>query len=634
MLAHVERGRVVRIQGDPDHPITRGFLCAKVNRSLIRMINSDRRILQPMVRDRGGWSRIGWDEALDLATDRMAACIDRYGPLSILYYPGAGNMGVLRFMGLRFFNLLGGVTTTSGSLCDTAGRAGIVASYGRNRPHDPEDVVNSRLVIIWGRNPAVTNIHILPFLREARKQGAVLVLVDPRVSETARHVDIHLRPRPGTDHLLSLGIAKGLIDSDGGDAGHPGGHVRGIEAYRSIVDSLTIGEVAGWCDVSEEDLATVARLYATLRPATILAGMGVQHFADGAETLRAIGALPVLSGNVGMPGGGISYPGSAASHFDLDDVIAADRAGHARRLPKPIIGAAIEAAGDPPIRYAWIAGANPVLGSPNSMRVRQALDGLDFVVVCEMFLTDTAECADLVLPVSSFLERDDLVGSYGHNWVGPVNRASLPAGGARSDLDIYQLMAGRFGFGTEMAGTTGLWLRRFTRRYMRAGITFDELMSGPHRDPHAPKVPFQDLSFPTDSGRYELINPIFQPVSSSTRYPYRLITTKPGGSILSGILPEDHPPLMVANIHPEIAGQRSVEDGSICRISSHRGSIRALARLDDRQRTDIVCVEIGGWMSHGHGINILTDDRLTFQGECACYNETTVMIEPEQGGGA
>ena len=355
--------------------------------------------------------------------------------------------------------------------------------------------------------------------------------------------------------------------------------------------------------------------------------MGVQHYADGAETVRAIGALPILTGNVGVPGGGLSYAGSHSSHFDRVEV-ANRRRNPTRSIPKPLIGTAVEEARDPTVRAAWIAGANPVLQSPNPARVRRALEGLDFVVVCDMFLTDTARMADLILPVSSFLERDDLVGSYGHNWISPVNRASLPVGGARSDLDIYQSMAGRFGFGTEMAGPPAFWLRRLTKRYLEAGVPFDELMTGPYRDPDAPKVPFQGMSFPTESGRYEFINPVFQPLSSSPEFPYRLITVKPVRWQLSWVLPEDQPPSVVVVIHPETAVERFVEDGGPCTIRSAEGSIRAVVKTDDRQRRDTVSTEIGGWMSCGHGINLLTGDGISFQRDCACYNETSVTIEP------
>ena len=580
-----------------------------------------------MIRDGNRWREIGWDEALDLASDKLAAAIDRHGPLSILYYQGAGNMGILKRMGARFFDLLGGATVAGGSLCDAAGAAGIRLSYGINQPHDMEDIVSSRLVIIWGRNPAVTNIHLLPFLKEAKRRGAILVLIDPRRTETARHVDIHLAPRPGTDSLLSLGIAKGVIEDGTFSPQALAGRVRGLAAYKEIVDALSITEVASRCEVPEKDLASLARLYATVRPAAILAGMGVQHYADGAETVRAIGALPILTGNVGIPGGGLSYAGSSSSHFDGVEV-AAGRRNPTRRLPKPLIGTAVREAQDPPVRAAWIAGANPVLQSPNPASVGRALEGLDFVVVCEMFMTDTARMADLVLPVSSFLERDDLIGSYGHNWISPVNRASLPVGGSRSDLEIYQLLADRLGFGAEMAGSPAAWLRRLAKRYIEAGVTFDEIMSGPHRDPHAPKVPFEGMSFPTESGCYEFINPVFQPLESSSEFPYRLITVKPARWQLSWVLPEDQPPVIIVVIHPETAGERSVEDGGPCMIRSADGALRAVVKTDDRQRRDTVSAEIGGWMSSGHGINILTGDGISFQGDCACYNETSVTIEP------
>lgn len=633
MVADVRDGRAVSLAGHPDHPITRGFLCTKSRSGYLKRIYSRERITHPMVKGKGGWRRIDWAEAMDRAAGALTAFRERPGPLSVLYYQGAGNMGVLRLLGSRFFDRYGPVTQASGSLCDGAGLSGLKRSYGAAVPHSPEDLVNSNLIMIWGRNPAVTNVHLVPFIKAARRRGALIVLVDPVVSRSAALAHLHLRLRPGTDGLLALGMIKGLMEADLVDWGFLRDHTGGFESLREIVDAITLDEVATRCGLSAPLIRDVARRYGEARPASILLGMGGQHYADGAVSYRLVGTLPVLAGYVGVAGGGVSFSGSSTGAFDKG-VLRSDEGGadggrpETRSLPKPAIGRAILSAADPSVRMAWIAGANPVAQSPDSIRVHKALSQLDYVIVADAFLTDTVDCADLFLPVSTFLEREDLVGSYGHPYVGPVNPAVAPVGESRSDLEIFQDLAERLGFGDVMAGSAREWLERFSASLCSAaGISFDELMAGPVRNPALPDVPFADRVFPTPTGRYEFIDLLFQPMHRSRRYPLRLISPKPSRTILSDSTPRGRRGPAVAWCHTRTASKRGLSEGQVVEVRSCNGAIRARLSLEPDQRRDTVVVESGGWLKHGRGVNLLTDDSVSFQGEGACYFETDVNLK-------
>jgi len=590
-----------------------------------------------MVKGKGGWRKIDWAEAMDRAAGALAGFREKPGPLSVLYYQGAGNMGVLRLLGFRFFDRYGPVTLASGSLCDGAGLSGLKRSFGAAMPHSPEDLANSNLIMIWGRNPAVTNVHLVPFIKAARRRGALVVLVDPVESRTATLADVHLRLRPGTDGLLALGMIKGLMEAGLVDWGFLREHTSGFESFREIVDAITLEEVAVRCGLSAPLIRDVARRYGEARPASILLGMGGQHYADGAVSYRLVGALPVLAGYVGVPGGGVSFSGSSTGAFDKG-ILRTEEGGihegrpEARSLPKPAIGRAILSAENPPVRMAWIAGANPVAQSPSSFRVHKALSQLDYVIVADAFLTDTADLADLFLPVSTFLEREDLVGSYGHPYVGPVNPAIAPVGESRSDLEIFQDLADRLGFGEVMAGSAREWLERLSASLCSAaGISFEELMAGPIRNPAVPTVPFADRVFPTPTGRYEFIDLLFQPMHRSRRYPLRLISPKPSRTILSDSTPRGRSGPAVAHCHTRTASKRGLSEGQVVEVRSRKGSIKARLNLEPDQRRDIVVVESGGWLKHGRGVNLLTDDSVSFQGEGACYFETGVNLkEPER----
>lgn len=639
IVAHVEDDRIVRLEGDRQHPFTRGFLCGKTYRFLDRFYSKER-VLWPLLRVGEGWKRINWDEALDLASKKITHLCDIYGSKSILYYQGNGHMGILRLLNRRFFNLLGGATAASGTLCDGAGDAGLVQSLGQNLFHDPQDLVNSRAILIWGRNPAVTNVHLVPILKEAKAKGARLVLIDPLRTPTASLVHTFVQPRAGTDGFLALGLAKVLLSRGLVDNRFIKDHTSGFPEYKKIVESVSLREVAEKCDLSEKEIESLAELYGTSKPAALVLGMGLQHYVQGAEIFRLISALAALTGNIGRSGGGIHYSTSSSFHFNLS-FLGDELVRSPRKVPKPLLAEYLSGLVDPPIKMAWIIAANPVNQSPDSRKVQKALADLDFVVVIDQFLTDTADAADLFLPATTFLEREDITGSYGHNYIGPVNPVAEPQGECRSELEIFQLLAERLRMGKELAGSPDFWLRKFATPLVEAGVSYERLRKEPVLDPNSPPVPFSDRIFGTPSGCYECISKLpsdqdvgqlskdndFNHLASGYTYPLFFLAIKPLKYHLSQIMvgAQDGPLEVV--VHPEVASKAGLTDGEEGVLISPIDRLQVVVRCDERQRRDVVRAEEGQWIKCGRGGNTLVPTLMSNHGECPGYYEARVRLE-------
>jgi len=638
IIAKKENNRIIELKGAPEHPVTRGFLCKKMQKGYLKRMYSPERILYPMIKTKEGWEKTTWDNALEIAAEKITFYIKKYGPLSIFFYPGFGNMGIVtRFTSQRFFNLLGGVTTVSGSLCDSAGEEGLHQSFGHYRSHHPEDLSNSRAVLIWGRNPAVTNIHFMPYINQARKKGAKLIVIDPVKTLTARKADLHLAPRPGKDAFLALGMACILKEQGLIDRSFIQEKTFGFDDFINFLDSFSVNKLSMLCGIDKNLMNRAALIYGTNKPASIWLGMGAQHYRTGAETYRLISALSALTGQIGIPGGGVSFEFPSSSHFD-GDICASECAIQKRFIPRPVLGKELQRLQreTPPVKMAWVVAANPVNQSPNSLGVARAFQELEFVVVQDAFLTDTADCAHLFLPTTLFLETEDITAGFGHCWIGPVNRVVPPPGEAKSDLEIFQMLATRLGFGPDMEGEPRNWIDLSTRSLQKAGLSLNELLAGPCLDPRMPPVPFTDGNFPTPSGKYEFITDlsifnrntkIEKSIQKEHTKPLRLITPKSNSIILSEAVRDEQkvPPLI--NINPCIAEKLSLEEGEEVSIRSRVGTLRGKVHLVPHHRTDVVSIEVGSWIKYGGGVNILTEDIMSYTGEGAGYYETIVSLE-------
>ncbi|MDI6816821.1 MAG: molybdopterin-dependent oxidoreductase [Actinomycetota bacterium] len=622
--ARVVGGRLVALNGVREHDITHSFLCRKAA-DYIRRVYSQDRLRKPIRKVDGAWGEMSWDEAFTLVAALIKRTVDQYGSLSILHYQSAGSIGALKMLNKRFFNLLGGVTEASGSLCGGAAIAGQTQDFGRRSSHDPEDLLNARVILLWGRNPADTNPHLMPILKSARSKGAKVVLIDPLSTDTSRFCDKQIRPRPGMDGYLALAMAKVIVDTDKADTRFLREHCDNTDAYLAMVKNQDMVELAAMCGIPVEEIEFLAKLYSGYKPAAIVCGWGLQRYQWGAETFRLIDALGAVTGNFGIAGGGVSHGHDNDSLFD-QKVRGKEFAQRSRTIPKPLLATALRKAQDPPIKMAFINGANPLNQSPDAPAVAGAFKDLDYVVVLEQFMTDTAEAADIVLPATTYLEETDVVASFWHGFIGSVNPVIEPIGEAKSDFEIFQELANRLGVGEEMAGSADEWLERILEPLKKEGITPASLREGHQRIPNLPAVPFEGGIFPTESGRFNLVTSFSQPRLGSDEYPLILLTPHSRRWVHSQVLPHDQESPLEAKVNPETAEASGLADGATATVVSEVGSLAVVVRHDEGVPAGVVSIEQGRWMKYRQSVNQLTSPIMSFEGENACYYQTTVKL--------
>lgn len=626
LIATVEDGRVTRLRGDGAHPITRGFLCYRTDHYLERQYSPER-LTTPLVRRGGVLSPATWDEALDLVARKLAAARDVHGCASILRVTGGGSLGLLKLVNRHFFELLGPVTHTRGDICSGAGEAGQVADMGISEANDLDDLENSRAIVLWGKNVAETGVHLIPRLRAARARGVPIVQIDPvHNAQTLKLCDRYFPVRPGGDGFLALGIARALFD-DGRTAPDAPSYCDGIEAFTALAHRHTVSEWAVRADLPEASVRELAALYGSARPLATFIGWGMGRHLYGSATVRLVDALAAITGNLGVPGGGASYTFQRRGGFDTSWIKRPENKG-ARTLLEPLLGEELLRA-EPPIHAVVIDNANPVSQLPDSASVARALGSVDFLVVLDAFLTDTAELAHVVLPTTTMLEEHDVTGSYGHAYVQLAQPVVPPPEGVRSDLAIYQALAQRLGFGEAMRSSAEAFIDRLLAPMTAAGVTRAALAEGALRKPEARRVHFEGRHFPTPTGRFQLIADFpDDPTPTEPGYPLVLLSNASYRSQASQRTRagQGEPGEVIA--HPDAAP--GLRDGMLAVLASPLARVLVRVRLDEKQRRDTVVYAKGRWGKFG-GPNALIRARATDAGGGAAYYDQCVALLPYEG---
>jgi anaerobic selenocysteine-containing dehydrogenase len=622
MLATVDGGRVTHLRGDPDHPVTRGFLCYRTNHFLERQYSAER-LGRPLMRRDGRFHEAGWEEALDRIASKLRETLRHHGPPAILHYQSGGSLGILKALNRYFFELLGPVTFKRGDICSGAGDAAQETDMGLEDAHDLDDLANSRTIILWGKNVAETGVHLIPYLRQARARGAYVAQIDPVHSRrTLHHCDGYHQVRPGGDGALALGMARVILDSGWADPAAPG-YCDHFEAFSRLAHRHSVAQWAERADLPEPAVRELAERYARDTPAAIFVGWGLGRRLHGSTTIRLIDALGAITGNIGRPGGGVSYYFPRRKGFDTAFAERPENAG-SRTLLEPLLGEEILRA-DPPIRLAVIDNANPVSQLPDSNTVARALSSVDFLVVIDPFLTDTAELADVVLPTTTMLESHEILGAFGHPHVQMARPVTPPPPGILSDLEIYQQLAERMGIGGALAGSHESWIDRLLAPMAKGGVTREALAKGGVRKPDAPTVLFPDRTFATPTGRFNLITEFAGTTHApDVDYPLTLMsisTYRLQASQQTREAQRDPPEVIV---HPDAAPGRS--DGELARLLSPIAEVTVRVRFDPMQRPDVVIFHKGRWAKFG-GPNTLVQARTTDHGGGAAYYDQGVRIE-------
>jgi anaerobic selenocysteine-containing dehydrogenase len=667
MEATVVDGRAVSLRGAADHPTTRGTLCTKVARYLDRTYSPDR-VLFPMRRagakGEGRFKRISWDEALDEIAARLGAiAASADGPQAILPYSYAGNMGLLQYgsMDRRFFHRLG-ASLLDRTICSTAGKAGWGSVIGASMGMDLEAFEDSRLILIWGSNPVASHLHFWTRAQEAKRRGARLVAIDPYRSDTAQKCHEHVALMPGTDAALALGlmhvlIRDGLVDRDYVDR-----YTVGFDALASRAAQWPPQRAAATCGIPVAQLERLAHDYGTIRPAAIRLNYGMQRVTGGGNAVRAVACLPALVGAWREPAGGAllsssgTFPVNSAA-LERPDLIA----GSPRTVNMSTIGAALTALADPPIRAIFVYNSNPLAVAPESAQVTAGFAREDlFCVVHDIFRTDTADYADILLPATTQLEHTDIHTSYGHLYVQATNRAVEPLGESLPNTEVFRRLARRMGFTEACFADDDDALARTALRFddpKLAGLDWDTLKAkGWHRlDVPRPYAPFAHGGFPTRSGKCELWSesmrargedplPAYVPpreaaasnAALAARYPLSFISPPVRNFLNSSFanlpasLAEEKTPHL--DIHPLDAQPRGIVDGTSVRIFNDRGAFCASARVTDRARPGVVVAPSVWWRKlapGGENANAVTSQALTDLGRGPTFYDCLVEVAPD-----
>jgi anaerobic selenocysteine-containing dehydrogenase len=661
----VENGRGSKLRGNPDHPVTRGFLCGKVARYLERE-HSPQRLLYPLKRTgakgSGEFARITWDEALDTIAQRLSAIAGEHGSEAILPYSYAGTMGMLNAAGMdrRFFHRLG-ASRLDRTICSAASMAAMTATLGNRYSTEPEQFRHSKLIITWAANIHGTNVHLWPFIVEARRNGAKLVVIDPVKTRTAALADQHLAVNPGSDLALALGLIHVIIDEKLYDADYVDRYTSGFDELAALARGYDPATVAGLTGLSSEDIVTLAREYATTRPAVIRLNHGVQRSDRGGAAVRAILTLPALTGSWKEVGGGLQLSTSQAFQFDrnsleMPELQQRSNLGRAARMVNmSALGHALNDLSDPPVKALVVYNSNPAAVAPNQNRVLQGLRRDDlFTVVLEQFQTDTADHADIILPVTTFLEHTDVYYAYGHYHL-QLARPALPAPGeTRSNVQIFRTLAERMGFedacfresdddmirGLLNSGhpfMDGITLERLDREHsVRLNIAPED----------APFLPFAHGEFGTPSGKCEFgadklayVPPAESRFGDRTlrqKYPLEFLPTKNDDSMNStfGDRADVDQQTSLLHLNAVDAEARGIRAGDRVRVFNDRGSLLLRASVgtngDAVVRPGVVRAPAVRWTRNAEdrrSVNALTSDRLTDIGSGPTFYSCLVQVE-------
>ena len=658
----VENGVAVKVEGAKDMPFTQGTLCTKVAHYLERTYSKER-VLHPLKRvgakGAGKFVRIGWDEALDTiaAKFRDIAADDPQGILPCSY---AGTMGLVQnaSMDRRFFHKLG-ASLLERTLCSSAGKVGMKLNLGAGVGMDPERFDEAKLILLWGTNPIVSNLHLWSRVQEAKRRGAKVIAIDPYRSLSAAKCDLHLAPLPGTDAALALAMMHVIIGEALYDRDYVARHTLGFEQLRQRVQDYPPQKAAAICGLAAEDIVALAREYAAARPAAIRLNYGMQRHAGGGMAVRAITCLPALTGHWRDAAGGVLL--STGDWYAMNHT-ALERADLLPNQPRTInqsaLGDALTAA-KPPVRAIYVYNNNPVAVCPDSQKVIRGFLREDlFTVVHEIFLTDTTDYADIVLPATTQLEHYDVHKSYGHLYLLANTPAIAPLGEAKPNSEVFRLLAARMGFEDECLRDSDEDICRqalVSANPRMAGIGWDALKAQGWQRLKVPArfAPFAEGNFPTPSGKCEFWSetaqrmgmdplPGYTPPRESAQsapqlaqqYPLAFISPPARNFLNSSFanlpfaLKEAGEPYL--DIHPADAVPRGIGDGDAVRIFNARGAFRARARVSERVRPGVVAALSVWWKKlspDGRNANEVTSQAIADMGGAATYYDCLVEIE-------
>ena len=444
----VEKGKVVKVRGNCNSPVNQGRICVK-GKNYPNMVYGPERLLYPLQRigkrGKGEFKRISWERALDIIYEKLKKLREQYGPESVLYYNRFANLGVMKNCAHGFWYQFGGFTSTYGGLCDSATQEAINLTYGAVKHNRISDIENTRLIILWGSNPAYTNIHLMYYINKAVNKGAKLITIDIRENESGSKSNLYLHPRPGTDGCLALGIANQLIENNIIDDNFIDQHTFGFAKFKELVKNYPLDKVSDTTEIPLHKIKSIINYIKESPEYTLVCGMGVQRYTNAGQTVRAISLLPALTGSIGKKGCGFYFSDRQAP--ELNWPFPPPKPDRIRNsIPVAKLASELDNQVNPPIKAMWIEQANPMTSNPNINLLARAMNKLDLIVIADLFLTDTARMADIILPATSMFEYYDLITGYGHSYIQLQQKLIEPPGECKHESEIYRMLGKKFGF--------------------------------------------------------------------------------------------------------------------------------------------------------------------------------------------
>ncbi|GAB4114224.1 MAG: molybdopterin oxidoreductase family protein [Candidatus Caldatribacteriota bacterium] len=651
----VEEGKIIKVKGKKDSPVNQGRICRKANHYFDLLYGSER-LLYPLQRvggrGEGLFKRISWNQALDIITKKLIQLKADYGPEALLFYQRFANLGIAKSGALGFWYQFGGFTSTYGGLCDAAAQEAIKLTYGEVKHNRISDLENSDLIILWGTNPAYTNIHIMYYLKRAIDKGAKLITIDIRKNESGEQTFLHLNPRPGTDICLALGVAHQLIEEEMVDYQFINQYTFGFDRFKESVKEYPLSRVV---EITGVPLSSIKRLINLIKEKphyALICGMGVQRYTNAGQTIRAISLLPALTGSIGKRGGGFYFSDKQAPELIWPFL---PQKPEKIRISVPVakFGSGIISQKNPPLKGLWVEQANPLTSNPDNNLMVKAIHKLDLIVVVDLFLTDTARIADIVLPAASMYEYYDLISGYGHSYIQLQQKIIDPPGESKHESELYRLLGKKFGFDLSYLPENNL--NTMQRVIQSSGLRTDieKLQEKPYLHSKVQEVAFVDYKFSTPSKRIEFYSeqmqnlwgqhplPVYSEPEESryacpelyARFPLMLISShafdKMNSQFSSRESLQEQP---FAQINPQEAKSRGIKDGERIMIYNRRGIVKVKVFITDRVPPGIVHLPFGWWEGKQQvSVNKLTGEYLSDIGYGTAFHNCLVQIRKEGG---
>ena len=659
----VDKGKVVSIEPHPANKATPEGICLK-GLSYLERANSSQRILFPLRKDSNGqFKRISWDEAYDMLVGRLKHYKQTYGPQSVMFYAASGMSGLINELSGKFWReLYGGATTVYGNLCWPAGLKATRLTLGANKHNVPWDLSNAKLIVLWGKNPAESNIQEMIPIGQAIDNGAKLVVIDPRRTDSSQRASMLIQPNPGTDGALALAIANILILNDWIDYEYIDRNVKGFAAFKEHVKKFSSEWAEEVTGVPESFIYKLAWQIGNVKPMTLIPGYGMQRYSNGGQTVRCLLALSVLTGNIGKSGACWHYANLQSYVFDdilepLSYYPPEKPDGIIRRsISTARLGTDMLSASNPPLKMIWVERGNPIAQNPDTSSVLKAFRKLDFRVVVEQFYTDTALEADLILPAKNMFEQSDIIGSYWNPYVQLKQKVVEPAGEVKPENEIYYELALRLGICKQEVENVLIppgdesviaFLNSKLERFPE--LSLEQLKEGPILAPELEEIPFANEVFDTPSGKIELLSeqaakqwgvnplPTFdQPAEGNgtehqSQFPLHLMSPNTKNRIHSQfnnlevikmISPEPF-----VEINKRDAEARRIKDGDVVRVFNRRGEVKIKAQLTFALKRGCVVIHNGWWATEGCAVNNLSCGRETDMGHGTAFHDNLVEVE-------